>query len=337
MRISSNFDQLVNRITLKMVNTIRMNAINGYRKHSFLRKYALFGAGALLPGLIVFCTVMIQCRGRDGYDDTPATRVLRTITHAGYTIELFSTAKAQLHYALGRFFDQNEKKAALEVVIDAFPNARNVHAEAELELAYLALGRDYRYASLVQCRTAVSKYEAILSEFSDLPVICAKASWYIGWILADLLNEPDKAKRYFQIVVAKYPNITLNLKSTVPWLKLVLPETEKQPQAVYRPSEYYWSCLALLELVRIGKTDADKWSAFEKLYASHRSSQVTGYAMRLLLGGPLSLQRKTGPYAKQHLTDGLFSAPMAKEISELLKKAGLFDDPLPKRRALEEE
>jgi hypothetical protein len=127
-----------------------------------------------------------------------------------------------------------------------------------LNLAYLALGRDYRYASPAQCHIAIGKYKKILSEFSDLPTICAEANWYIGWILADLLDEPGKASTYFQTVVAQYPDITLHLKPAVPWMSLILPQVDKRPQAVYERPIYCWSSIALLELVRTSEKQADK-------------------------------------------------------------------------------
>jgi hypothetical protein len=303
-----------------------MNAMNGHRKHFSLLKHSVFGARTLVFVVIVCCTSLMQCNEADVDDAQPAPRVNRTIDHDGYAIPLFSTAEEQFRHALGWFSDLNEKKASLEVVIDTFPEAKTVHAEARLELAYLALGRDYRYSSPAQCHAAIGKYHFILSEFSDLPVICAEANWYIGWILADLLDEPGKAVAYYQTVVADYPDATLNLRVAVPWVKLVLPLKKKRPQDENEHPTRYWSSMALLELVRISGTEAGQWSAFEALYADHRSSPATGYAMRILLYGSPSLQRQTAAYAKQHLVAGMFSGDVARQIRERLNNAGLLDD-----------
>jgi hypothetical protein len=108
---------------------------------------------------------------------------------------------------------------------------------------------------------------------------------------------------------------------------MVLPQVEKRPQAVYERPRYYWSSIALLELVRTSERQDDKWSAFEKLYTDHRSSQATEYAIRELLSGSASLRRKTAAYAEQHLKAMMFSGPMAKEIHALLHNA----DPLEPR------
>jgi hypothetical protein len=306
--------------------------MNGNGKHPYRSSDSVLRAIVLVPLLVFFFTGLVQCSKTAVDDAKPTPKVPRTVICNGYAIPLFSTPVEQLRHALGWFPDLHEKKAALEIVNDAFPDARTIHAEARLDLAYLALGRDYRYATPVQCRTAIGKYKKILSGFSDLPAICAEANWYIGWILADLLDEPGKAAKYFQTVVETYPDTTLQLKSTVPWVSLVLPQVEKMPQAQYARPTYYWSSIALLELVRTSERQADKWSAFEKLYADHRSSQATGYAIRELLGGSPSLRHKITAYAKQHLKTMMFSGPMEKDIHALMQNADLLEPPTHNRQ-----
>lgn len=303
-----------------------MNAVNDHRKYFFLLIHSPSAAKTLVVVLMVCCAVLLQCSEADVDNKRPVPQVFRMIDHGGYTIPLFATAKEQLGHALGWFTDLNEKRASLEVVIDAFPEDRNADAKARLELAYLALGGDYRYSSVAQYHAAVGKYQSILSEFSDLPVICAEANWYIGWILADLLDEPGKAVAYYQTVVTDYPGATLNLSTAVPWVGLVLPLKKNRPQDENERPARYWSSMAFLELVRISATDSGKWSAFEQLYADHRSSPSTGYAIRILLHASPSLQRKAAAYAKQHLIDGLFSGHMTGQIRERLKDTGLLDD-----------
>lgn len=299
----------------------------GCGKHPYRSGDAVLCEIVLALLLVVYGTGLVQCRKAAVDEVNPSLKVPRIIVRNGYAIQLCSTPDEQLRHALGWFSDLNEKKASLEVVMDAFPDARDFHAEARLELAYLALGRDYRYASAAQCHAAIGNYKKILSGFSDLPAICAEANWHIGWILADLLNEPGKAAAYFQTVVEQYPDVHLHLKPAVPWVSLVLPQVDNRPQAVYERPRYYWSSIALLELVRTSKKQADKWSAFEKLYTDHRNSPATAFAMRELLNGPPSLRRKTAALAKQHLEAMMFSSPMAKEVRQLLKDADLLEPP----------
>jgi hypothetical protein len=87
-----------------------------------------------------------------------------------------------LRYALARFDDPRAKKASLEVVIDQFPHDQAVRAAAEMELAYLILGADYRFATPGQCHRAIEAYRRVLVDHAELPAVCAKANWYIGWI-----------------------------------------------------------------------------------------------------------------------------------------------------------
>ncbi len=299
--------------------------MNGNGKHPYHSSDSVLGAIVLMYLLVVCCMGIVQCRKAAVDDVKPTPKILRTVVRNGYAIQLFSTPDEQLRQALRWFPDLHEKKASLEVVMDAFPEARNAHAEARLDLAYLALGRDYRYTTPAQCHTAIGKYEKILSEFSDLPAICAKANWYIGWILADLLDEPGKAAAYFQTVVERYPDTTVHFKCAVPWVSLVLPQVAKRTQAVYERPRYYWSSIALLELVRTSERQADKWSAFEKLVTDHSSRQATGFAVRELLSGSPSMRRKTAAFVKQHLKAMMSSSPVAKDIHELLQKADLLE------------
>lgn len=206
------------------------------------------------------------------------------------------------------------------MVIDQFPAAREVRALAEMELAYLTLGTDYRFAMPEQCRMAIEAYRQVVVNYTDLPAVCAKANWYIGWILADLLNERHEAATYFLAIIETYPDAKLSLAPPVPWVSLVLPRSEDQPQTVYDRPSHIWGSLALLELIRISDTEVDKWLAFTKLYTRYPRSLATAYAMRELLMGSPWLAQKTVAYAKTHLKAMRFRRPLADEIPKLLDK-----------------
>jgi hypothetical protein len=248
----------------------------------------------------------------------PVAQIHRTMVKDGYTIQLFSTPEEQLRYAQRWFYDPKEKGAALELLIEIFPGARRVRAEAELELAYLDLGSDHRFATPRSCRLAIDRYKKVFERYPDFSDIRAKTIWYIGWILSDLQDKPLDAAVFFQKVVDDYPDATLNLKSPVPWVSLVLPQIDDRPQAVYETPTYYWASIALLELVRIHDDEDQKWIAFKKLYSDYRSSFATGYAIRALLKASPFLARKTLPYAKNHLASMLLHRSMADEISQYI-------------------
>ncbi len=332
------FDEIVKRIRGWDPGwAYRMEFMKGIGKHPYFSRHSVLGIIALVALMAVCSIGLVQCGKASVDDGKPAQKVPRTIQLDGYAIQLFPTADEQLRHALRWYADIDEKKASFEAVRDAFPDARNAHAEAGLGLAYLALGRDYRLATAEQCRGAISRYKEILSEYADLAPICAKADWYIGWILADLLHEPGRAAGYFQKVVTNYPDATLNFKSAVPWVSLVLPQVEERTQAVYERPKYFWSSIALLELVRTSESEADRWSAFEKLFNDPRSRQATEFAIRALLRGSPSLRPKIAPYAQQHLKTMKFDDPLAKDIRELLQNAGLLETPSQNRQKPEAE
>ena len=272
--------------------------------------------------LVACCIGAIHCSRPESGNPVSPTVQVNTVTRNGYTIQLFPAAEDQLRHAQGWFSDPKEKKAALEVLIQVFPDDKVVRAEAELELAYIALGSDYRFATPDECRSAIDKYHRILKDYAHLPDVSAKANWYIGWILADLLNEPRKAAVYYQTVVDRYPKATLSLKSPVPWVSLVLPQVEDRPKAVYQRPIYYWASLALLELVRNSEDADDALIAFKTLYTDFRGSQATGYAIRDLLKDRQNLVGQIAPYAKEYLEAKLFTRSMEKEVRELLGRMG---------------
>jgi hypothetical protein len=270
--------------------------------------------------LIAYGAIAIQCKGEGmGGAETKAASP-RSVVRDGFTIALLETPEAQLRHAQARFADPLEKKASLAVVIDQFPTAREVRASAEMELAYLTLGTDYRFATPEQCRMAIEAYRQVVVDHADLPAVCAKANWYIGWILADLLNERGEAATYFLAIIDTYPDAKLSLTPPVPWVSLVLPQSKDRPQTVYDRPTHFWGSLALLELIRIRDTEAEKWLAFTELYARYPTSLATAYAMRELLMGSSWLARKTVAYAKTHLTAMRFRRPLADEIPKLLHK-----------------
>lgn len=262
---------------------------------------------------------ILNCTDIDKKGTPPTVDLQQTVVRDGYTIQLFSSPEEQLRNSMAWFSDPKEKIASLQVLIDRVPASRLIRAEAQLELAYLALGSDYRFTSREESAVAISKYQAIIEKYSDIPSVCAKANWYIGWILADLLDKPREAAFYYHVIVDQYHDSKLNLKPPVPWVSLVFPQVETRPQIAYERPTYYWGSIALLELIRISDDESEKWAAFQKLYAKYRSSLATGYAMRELLYGPPALAQKTVAYAQNHLNAMLFGSVLAKEIPKLLR------------------
>jgi hypothetical protein len=273
---------------------------------------------------IISCAWLLHCKG----EETGARLKVptpNTIVRDGFEIELLGSPEAQLRYALARFDDPRAKKASLEVVIDQFPHDQAVRAAAEMELAYLILGADYRFATQGQCHRAIEAYRRVLVDHAELPAVCAKANWYIGWILAELLEAPREAATYFLTIVDTYPDAKQSLIPPVPWVSLVLPQSEDRPQTVYDRPTHFWGSLALLEMIRLGETDGEKWAAFRRLHTRYPRSLATAYAMRELLMGSPALARKTVPYAKTHLKAMYFRRPLADEIPKLIERIAAAD------------
>jgi hypothetical protein len=276
---------------------------------------------ALLAILIAGSALLIQCTEQPAAPIKSATESVgvETVTRNGYTIELFATPEQQLQFTRTLFADSNQKRTALEVLIERFPEAKTVCAEAELELAYLVLGDDYRFSDSAACLGAIEKYQQIASHYGDLPPVCAKAHWYMGWIYADLLKQKRKAILHYQLIVKRYPDATLSLKPPVPWVGSVLPQAIEKPMAVYEYPNYKWSSLALLEIIRISTDEDEKWNSFEKLWSGDRASLAMEFAFRALVVDSPSLAQRVAPRARVYLEAQLFSQPIAEDIRAALE------------------
>jgi Tetratricopeptide repeat len=272
---------------------------------------------ALVAMLLAWGALLIQCTDQPaGTKGTSAS--LKTIAGDGNAIEHFTAPEQQLQYTRTWLTDPAEKKAALESLIQRFPEAKTVRAEAELDLAYLALGLDYRFADSAACLDAIGKYQHIAAHNSDLPQVCAKAHWYMGWIYADLLNDKRQAIAHYQTIVEQYPDATLSIKPPVPWVGVVLPQAIKRPKAVYEYPTYKWSSIALLEIIRNSDKDDEKLNAFEKLWSHDRASLAMGYAFRALVYDSPALAQKVAARAGVYLRARLFSQPIAEEVRSAL-------------------
>lgn len=204
-------------------------------------------------------------------------------TRKGFTFPLFATATEQLSYAKSLVVNPLEKSAALNLVIEHFPQDRRYQGEARLELAYLHLGRDFRLADQQACQRALSAYEEIAREFAELPAIRAKAYWYMAWIYTDLLKEKRNGLALYALLAEKHPEDNFSRIFPVPWLKLVFPDPKIKPYTADDRYSHSWAGLALLEIVRNADEPETQEKAFQKLWLDHRHSLTTGYALKEIL------------------------------------------------------
>ena len=194
-----------------------------------------------------------------------------------------------------------------------------------MELAYLKLGIDHRFADRNTCMRALDTYRQITTRFSDLPEICAKAHWYMGWIHADLLNQKRQAIAHYQTVYRRYPDARIKIESPITWVVLVMPQIKTEIKDVDKQKVRYWASLALLEIIRNSVREQERWEAFQALWSDYRTSLATGYALCALLNGQTSISPKVIGCARDYLEKQKLSQPLADEIRKGLieKKPGV--------------
>ncbi len=236
--------------------------------------------------IIYFLFIIMLCQNACSSKDTNKSEMCRnntkhthSIVKEGFSIPVFDNPSDQLNYALTWFSDSIHKKAALEAIGELFPKARREIARAKLELAYLSLGYDYRFANASKCRQAISNYRKIIEEYKEFSFICVKAYWYIAWIYTDLLKEKEKGLSIYEILIKKFPEEKFSPGTELPRMNKVIPDIKKD---IFR-KKYSWASIALLEIVKNSDTTYKSLKAFNMLWKNYRKDIATGYALLEIL------------------------------------------------------
>jgi hypothetical protein len=248
---------------------------------------------SILALLIIF-PFLNACREETHHDSFREEKEPVLIRCNEFLIPLFDTPTEQFDYAVSLFQDRQRQKAALTILINHFPEAKTIKGEAELELAYMMLGNDFRLAEEKDCRRAITRYQRILSEYADIPSICAKALWNIAWIHTDLLHEKEQGMTSYWRVVKKYPQETFSRVSPVPWIRLIFRKPLHAAHPAVHDRKIRWASLSLLEIVRNSDRAAEKRAAFETLYENYRTSPSYGYALLEMLASGQSCNHFEG-------------------------------------------
>jgi hypothetical protein len=264
--------------------------------------------------LLLVGAMLTQCGQPPAEPVESQEKYTETISCNGYLIPLFSSAEAQLRYARSRFSDPDERRAALEMVIKRFPEGKAVRAEADLEMAYLKLGMDHRFADRNTCMQALDAYRRIITRFPDIPEICAKAHWYMGWIHADLLNQKREAITHYRTVYRCYPEARLKIESPVTWVVLVMPQIKTEIKTVDKQKDRYWASRALLEIIRNSVREKEREAAFQALWSNYRTSLATGYALCALLNGSAPVSPEAIRCASAYIEEQNPCQPLTDEI-----------------------
>jgi len=251
-----------------------------------------FSPARLIIALMLFSMITSLMICTAGYGSEPAFLPIKKsklpiVYFKGFNIPRFPTAQGQLNFAKSWFAHGSEKRAALRIVSKLFPRARLQCGNAALVLAYMNMGDDYRFAAKKDFLKAITDYRKILDQYSDQPVIMAKAHWYLGWIHCDLLSEKTKGIVHFKIIASHYPGVTMELSSPVPWVSLVYPLNPVREKKTIQTPEKHWAGIALLEIIRHAPTPAEAITAFDALWAGYKNSVETGFALKIMLENPL--------------------------------------------------
>ena len=235
------------------------------------------------------------------------------INFQGFKIPKFPTALGQLNYAKSGFVDSKEKKAALEIISFLFPESRVQCGHAALNLAYMKLGYDYRFANQYDFHNAIISYHKVIQNYKKYPQILVNANWYLGWIHCDLLNSKNTGVEYFWHIVKTWPEIKMGISSPVPWVSLVYPSKEKSDQSLNNKANVYWAGISLLEIIRHTEKKEESLKAFDLLWEKYNKTILTGLALNLMLEKN-ELKAKIVPFVKPYLELNVANKYLARQI-----------------------
>ncbi len=206
-----------------------------------------------------------------------------SIEISGFQIPVFSSAGEQLNYTRAWFAKIQEKRAALQAFIKLYPQEMRYCGLAALDLAYLQLGSDFRFAEEYAGFAAIKAYRAILDTYIKLPEIMAKAHWYIGWIYTDLLKDTKKGIDEYQQLVSNYPEESVTLLPPAPWVSIIYQTDANVNITLSNKPVNNWAALALVEIIRHTDDEEIAWGAYQKLWGSYRDNVVTGFGLKFML------------------------------------------------------
>ena len=239
-------------------------------------------------------------------------KVARTLLVDGRQVPVFPTPEEQLRYARSTFDETEEKAAALKAVELVFPEAREQTATAALELAYLALGEDYRLADRNQRLLAKNSYLAVLDRYPELPVVAAKALWYLGWLACDLEGDTRQGVAWYRRLIDLYPEERLSSAAPVPWLT-IRPADPYNQYAAYPKAVLTWRHIAHLEIVRHAANREEAWQSFSAIRQAGAGEFLTGIALKVLVEAH-GFDAQSEQLAREYLQRSDFDAGLKNDL-----------------------
>ncbi|MEE4134635.1 MAG: hypothetical protein V2I32_01040 [Desulforhopalus sp.] len=193
------------------------------------------------------------------------------------------TAAEQLAYALSRFTDLTEQRAALKAVATLHPKDRRATGIAALELAYLELGEDYRLAGPEHIERARQYYQRILSAYPELAEVAARAHWYLGWIATELEADSASGLEHYQELINRFPGERLSLPEPAPWLTIDLIDDSDLQRSAPPQLTVTWADLARLEIVRYSTDRQLTWQHLLTLTEPRSMPQILTRALTVMV------------------------------------------------------
>ncbi len=274
---------------------------------------------ALLRLSLIIPVLLFGCNERAA--DTPGTQTEPSFLEINdVQVPVFSTAEEQLNYTRSWFAEIRERRAALQAFLEIYPEEKRFCGLVSLDLAYLEICGDYRFAYDYACFAAIKAYMNILDNYSEFPEIMAKAHWYIGWIYSDLLGEYKKGIVEFKKIVTRYPQEDVTLLPPAPWVSIIYQNDENVRMALSKRSANSWGALALVEIIRHAGDEEIGWSAFQQLWRDYRHNVAAGFGLRLVLqkryhtGETIEMARE---YMEKEFSNVHLLGDIQKEINEI--------------------
>ncbi len=256
---------------------------NFFRKWSILRRVPRRpGCAKLLLWVLVILSLGLSgCQSAPERQTKPSPSGPATVRFQGQSFLLFDNAWHQLAWSQSLRDNLPRQRDALRLLLERFADNRPVCGHARLALAFLTLGSDYRLAPPARCRQALAALENIEKTYSDIPELAAKALWYQGWILTDLLQATQPGLQRYRRLLRQFPGAPLQEDTAaVPIPPILFTPAENSPRSAQ--NNILWTDLAWIEICRYSNDQGELARGLDIL-AKQQNGRLYGLAILQLL------------------------------------------------------
>ena len=234
--------------------------------------------------ILCFACILFTCSCSSSEEKRQARdKKIAHIEINGFKVPRLGSASEQFFFAKVSDTHLSKQIALYNAVSILFPKERMQSVDAELEIAYLQLGKDYRLSSLKERKDAAENYLQIATSYHDIPGGAAKALWYHGWITTDLLDQKDKGISSCNKIIEQYQNQPVSHPPFVPWTSINLTHNQDIPGNRSPQNPLTWGEMAYLELIRHGQSATISLGHYKSLHHHVAKSSVIPSALKLLI------------------------------------------------------